>query len=216
MRKVVFYLVVALAHVAAFSAIRSVTLMNQPDLDPSPDAWVGLERGVLDDLVGAPGEPIEFRMVGRSLGGLWAAPTGLSLTLVDGHSSFRVTMPVVAPTRRSWDMFVSGEDAAFSIPVSFQIPSAALVHRTRDGSITGTVEVPRGIRAPPTAYGKGPAFRNDVVQVSKRIRLTLVPPEQSPRSRVANRARIHLLLSVAAFVCFVGFAAYLGFRTRAR
>jgi hypothetical protein len=216
MRKVVFYLVVALAHVAAFSAIRSMTLMNQPALDPSPSAWVGLERGVLDDLVGARGEPIEFQIVGHSLGGLWASPTGLSLTLVDDHSNFRVTMPVVAATRRSWGSFVSGEDADFSIPVSFQIPYAAFVHRTLVGSITGTVEVPRRAPAARTAFGEGPAFRNDVVQVSKPIRLTVVPPEHSPRSGVANRARIQLLLSVAAFVCFAGYAAYLGFRTRAR
>ena len=226
MRKVVVVLAVALAHLAAFSALRSLALLKQPELESSAGNWVALEGSALDlqleggtlDLQGAPGEPVEFRIESLSLGGFWACPTGLSLTLEDDQSNFRVTMPVVAPRNKDWDRSISGQDQRFSIPVSFRIPSdSALVRRTLDGLITGTVEAPQSIGAAQTVFGeRRPAFKDEVVQVRKRIHVSVVPPEQSPRSRVANRARMQLILSAAAFVAFVGCAVYLGFRTKKR
>jgi hypothetical protein len=141
MREIVFYLAIALS---ALFGVRSVTLLNQPELASDPNAWVALEGGS----VGAPGEPIEFRLESVSISGLWASPTGLSLTLEEPRSNFRVTVPVVAPRNREWGdaIGVPGQpdDRGLSIPVSFQIPSNPdLVHRTLDGLITGTVEVPQ-------------------------------------------------------------------------
>jgi hypothetical protein len=216
MRKFAFYLAIALAVVSALVGVRSVTLLNQPELDSDPDAWVGLEGGSLT-LVGAAGEPIAFRLESVSISGLWASPTGLSLTLEEPRSNFRVTVPVVAPRSREWGdaIGVSGQsdDRGLSIPVSFQIPSNPdLVHRTLDGVITGTVEVPR--RSFEAVQGRGGLrFKNHVVQLWKPIRVSVVPPGESPRSRAASRRRIEVVLSVVAFVGFAGAGAYLRFRT---
>jgi hypothetical protein len=216
MRKFAFYLAIALAVVSALAGVRSVTLLNHPELYSDPDAWVALEGGSLS-LVGAAGEPIEFRLEGVSISGLWASPTGLSLTLEEARSNFRVTVPVVAPRRREWGdaIGVSGQsdERGLSIPVSFQIPSdPGLVHRTLDGVITGTVEVPR--RSFEVVQGRGGLrFKNDVVQLWKPIRVSVVPPGESPRSRATSRHRIEVVLSVVAFVAFAGAAAYLRFRT---
>ena len=215
MRKVAVYLAIALAVVSAFFGLRSRTLLNQPELDPDPDAWVALEGGSLT-LVGAAGEPIEFRLEGVSVSGLWSAPTGLSLTLQEPRSNFRVTVPVVAARRREWGetIGVSGEadDRGFSIPASFQMPSGPdLVNRTLDGVITGTVEVPR--RSFEAVQGRGGLrFKNHVVQVWKPIRVSVVPPRESPRSRAASRRRTEVVLSAVAFLVFAGAGAYLGFR----
>ena len=216
MRKFAFYLAIALAAVSALFGVRSVTLLNQPELDSDPDAWVALEGGSLT-LVGAAGEPIEFRLESVSISGLWASPTGLSLTLEEPGSKFRVTVPVVAPRSREWGdaIGVSGQpdDRGLSIPVSFQIPSDPdLVHRTLDGLITGTVEVPR--RSFEAVQGRGGLrFKNHVVQLWKPIRVSVVPPGESPRSRAASRRRTEVVLSVVAFLVFAGAGAYLRFRT---
>lgn len=101
MRKVAFYLAIALAVVSALFGVRSFTLLNQPELYSDPDAWVALEGGSLT-LLAAAGEPIEFRLKSVSINGLWASPTGLSLTLEEPRSNFRVTVPVVAARRREW------------------------------------------------------------------------------------------------------------------
>lgn len=218
MRKFAVYLAMVLAVVSALFGVRSRTLLNQPELDADPDAWVALEGGSLT-LVGAAGEKVEFRLDGVSISGLWSSPTGLSLTLEEPRSNFRVTVPVVAPRRREWgeSIGVSGEadDRGFSIPASFQIPSGPdLVHRTLDGVITGTVEIPR--RSFEAVQGRGGLrFKNQVVQLWKPIRVAVVPPPESPRSRAATRRRTEMGASVVAFLVFAGAAAYLGLRRSA-
>jgi hypothetical protein len=216
MRTLAFYLALALAVGSALFGVRSFTLLNQPELESDPDAWVALEAGSLT-LVGAAGERIEFRLESVSIGGRWASPTGLSLTLQEPRSNFRVTVPVVAPRKREWgdSIGVSGEpdDRGLSIPVSFQIPSDPdLVHRTLEGLITGTVEVPRRSFEPVQGRG-GLRFKTHVVQLWKPIRVSVVPPGESPRSRAASRRRTEVVLSVVAFLVFAGAGGYLRFRT---
>jgi hypothetical protein len=205
------YLLAALAVLSALWSLRANTLLNHPELEPAPVEWVGLEGGTLT-LSGEPGERVEFRFESVGVGGHWASPNGLSISLEEPESNFRAELPLLAPRARDWDRVVShrgSSDDRVSIPVSLQLPpDPRFVHRRLRGIIKGSVEIPR------IAGGSG--FRTETIPVYKVIGVHVVAPEESHRARTLRRARLELLCGLAACVGLAGSAAYLRFGRRSQ